>query len=141
MKGLLSNSRGVTLIELMMAILFLTIAGAAVYFMFVHGQELINEQYQRRRVLEKAQEKMERLKFLERYLGNVPDSENKSGKDTIMAALNEEGAPLVANYEVVVRHSPTLDGNGRPVYDSVAVSYDWKAFSGRRYNIVLSTKY
>lgn len=137
----LRSGHGVTLIELMTAVVFLAIAGTAVYFMFVHGQALIKEQLVRRRLLERAQEQMERLKYLEKWYGNVPDAENKSGRDTIYAASGEEARPIVADYKIIVWHSPTLDANGRPIYDSVTVEYDWRAFSGRKYNIVLSTKY
>lgn len=136
MKNRLQSEHGLTLIELMMAILIISISVVALYYMFVQGQVLLEEQYHRRIALERAQNRMERLKYLQstnvNNPGQVPLDAREQG-DEYLVEPGESGGTggIIAHYVVDVAPSP----GGQLLYETVSVTYTWTEPSGREYEV------
>lgn len=130
-----------TLVEVMVAILIISISVLAVYQMFVTGRELIVEQYQRRYALERAEAWMERMKYYENVLDTVPLDFNRSFRDTVVSPSGEH-VGILAECVIDVEHSPERNpGSGVPYFSTVSVTYSWEALSGREYNIRLMSRF
>lgn len=139
----LSKKHGVTLVELMIAIVFLAIAGVALNIMYAMGRGLISEAQHRRTVLERAQQQMERLKL--RQLdngGHVPLNEAGVFSDTINIYDPDGNVYIMPlSCEIKVVPSQLLGPRGFPLYEDIQVVYDWKEPSGRTYRIELRGMY
>ncbi len=142
MQNRLRNACGFTLIELMMAILIVSISIAALYYMYVQGKVLLEEQFHRRLALEKARNKMEWLKYLERTNennpGHVPLNAREHGVEFLVRPDTANGTVgIVAQYVVDVEPSP----GGQSLYETVSVIYSWEEPSGREYEVKLTSIY
>jgi len=137
----MAGQGGLTLIELLVAMVVISISILAFYQMFITGNMLITEQYERRTALEKAQAWMERMKYYENELDTVPRSFARAFTDTIVAP-DEEHEGLWAECQIDVKHSTEKDPEtGIPYYSNVSVTYQWEARSGREYTIELRSKF
>ncbi len=135
------NQRGLTLVEMMVALVVISLSVLAVYQMFITGRELIIEQYQRRYALERAQAWMERMKYYENELDTVPLDFGRSFVDTLVPP-SDEHIGIWAECVIDVEHSSDRDpGTGMPYYSTVSVTYDWEALSGRDYSIKLMSRF
>ncbi len=136
-----NSQSGLTLVELMIALLVVGISVLAFYQMFVTGTLLITEQYQRRIAFERAEAWMERMKYYHNEKGIVPKSFQRSFTDTIVPA-DDEHEPVWAECRISVEYSSERNPNTNiPYYSEVAVIYEWEALSEREYQIELRTKF
>lgn len=136
-----NSQSGLTLVELMIALIVVGISVLAFYQMFVTGTLLITEQYQRRVALERAEAWMERMKYYQNEHGIVPISFQRSFTDTIVPP-DDEHEPVWAECRISVAYSSQRNPNTNvPYYSEVAVIYEWEALSGREYQIELRTKF
>jgi len=137
-----AKQRGLTLVELLVALVVVAVSMLAFYQMFITGNMLIAEQYQRRTALERAQAWMERMKYYENEMDTVPRRIfNLSFEDTIVAE-DDDHEPVWANCEIHVEHSSDRDPDtGVPYYSDVSVVYSWVALSGRDYRVELRSKF
>lgn len=132
---------GLTLVELLIALVVISLSVMAVYQMFITGTELISEQYYRQYALEKAQSWMERMQYYETELDTVPMDFNRSFIDTLIPE-SDEHVGILANCRIKVEHSDEVDPiYGIPYYSLVEVVYNWQAPSGREYNVELRSKF
>ena len=135
------KQRGLTLVELMVALVVISLSVLAVYQMFITGRELIVEQYQRRYALERAEVWMETMKYYENELDTVPLDFGRSFVDTLMAE-SDEHIGLWAECTIDVEHSDERDpASGMPYFSTVSVIYEWEALSGREYSITLMSRF
>jgi prepilin-type N-terminal cleavage/methylation domain-containing protein len=135
------NQRGLTLVEMMIALVVISLSVLAVYQMFITGRALIIEQYHRRYALERAQAWMEKMKYYENELDTVPLDFKRSFVDTLVAPGHEQ-AGVWADCVIDVEHSAERDpGTGMPYYSTVSVTYNWEAPSGREYTIKMKSKF
>jgi prepilin-type N-terminal cleavage/methylation domain-containing protein len=135
------NQRGLTLVEMMVALVVISLSVLAVYQMFITGRALITEQYHRRYALERAQAWMEKMKYYENELDTVPLDFSRSFIDTLVAP-SDEHVGVWADCVIDVEHSVERDpGTGMPYYSTVSVTYNWEALSGREYSIKLKSKF
>jgi prepilin-type N-terminal cleavage/methylation domain-containing protein len=142
LRNRLQYTYGFTLIELMMAVIIVSISIVALYYMYVQGKVLLEEQFHRRLALEKAQNRMELLKYLERTNddnpGHVPFSARERGVEFLVRPDTAEGTVgIVAQYEVDVESSP----GGQSLYETVTVTYTWEEPSGREFEVKLVSRY
>jgi hypothetical protein len=129
------------MVEMMVALVVISLSVLAVYQMFITGRELIVEQYQRRSALERAEAWMERMKYYENELDTVPLDFRRSFEDTLVLP-SDEHVGIWARCVIDVEHSTERDpGTGMPYYSTVSVTYDWEALSGREYNITLMSRF
>lgn len=136
-----SNERGLSLVELAIALIVVAVSVLAFYQMFITGNLLITEQYQRRVALERAQGWMERMKYYQNEFDTVPRFFNRSFTDTIVAP-GEDREPIWASCHIHVEHSSDRDPETNvPYYSEVSVVYDWEAASGREYQIELHSRF
>jgi len=136
-----AKQRGLTLVELMVALVVIGISVLAFYQMFITGSLLITEQYYRRTALERAQGWMEKMKYYENELDTVPRSFAKTFTDTLVAPDGEH-EPQFATVTIGVVHSSEKDPETAiPYYSTVTVRYDWEAPSGREYKVELRSKF
>ncbi len=131
------NQRGLTLVELMVALVVISISVLAVYQMFITGRTLIVEQYERRYALERAEAWMEKMKYYENELDTVPRNFARSFVDTLIRS-SDEHIGIMAECVIDVEHSAERDpGTGMPYFSTVSVTYEWESLSGREYSIEL----
>jgi Tfp pilus assembly protein PilV len=96
MKHHLMNERGVLLVELMVAVLFIAIAAFALTTMIEQGRIMINETRHRIQVLNRVQSQMERLIYLKNQNnGEVPLSENGFFTDTLYMRYNNDEVTVI----------------------------------------------
>lgn len=132
---------GLTLIELMIALIVISLSVLAVYQMFITGSELISEQYYRQYALERAQSWMERMQYYESKLDTVPQNFGRAFIDTLVHESGDH-VGILANCRINVEHSDKVDPvYGVPYYSWVTVEYQWLAPSGRDYRIELQSKF
>ena len=120
------------------------IAGSIYFldFMYVYGTEMFTEQRHRRVFLERAQQKMERLRFLDRiYGGVVPIEENRQTTDTLVIRSDNGIVTIYADCDVRVIPSSLLDPSGRSISSEVRVIYTWREPTGRDYEITLGSNF
>ena len=130
-----------TIVELMVALVVISLSILAVYQMFITGTALITEQYYRRFALDRAQAWMERMKYYESELDTVPRSFRKSFVDTLVSE-SDESIAIPADCRIDVEHSFERDpATGMPYYSDVMVVYNWEAPSGRTYSVELRSKF
>lgn len=132
---------GLTLVELMIALVVISLSVLAVYQMFITGTELISEQYYRQYALQRAQSWMERMHYYETEYDTVPRGLSGTYIDTLVAE-SDEHVSVLARCTVEIEHSDEADPiTGVPYYSDVRVLYEWAAPSGRDYNIELRSKF
>ncbi len=135
------KQRGLTLVEMMVALVVISLSVLAVYQMFITGRELIIEQYQRRYALERAEAWMERMKYYENELDTVPLYFGGTFVDTLVAQ-SDEHIGLWAECTIEVEHSFERNpASGMPYFSTVSVIYEWEALSGREYSIRLMSMF
>lgn len=135
----MNSKKGFTLIELMFAIVIITISVLAVYQMFILGSQMITEEYHRRLALEKAQEKIEIAKSYRSFCDTVP--RNLSGTFSEPLDVPEPGQEesIMATYIIKVEHSQDRNGSGVPYMSTVSITYEWAERNGRVLSIKLKT--
>jgi prepilin-type N-terminal cleavage/methylation domain-containing protein len=127
----LHNNHGVSLLEVMSAIIILSIAVVALYYMFNQGQVLLIEQSHRRLALEKAQQRMSIFKLLKDQRPTDIPYGTSSGTDFLIEPDdNDESPGLAADYELTVIDSTK--------YIFVKLEYNWTERSGRQYGFVMA---
>jgi prepilin-type N-terminal cleavage/methylation domain-containing protein len=140
-ENLKSGQLGLTLVELMIALVVISLSVLAVYQMFVTGTELISEQYYRQYALERAQAWMERMHYYETEFDTVPREYAGTYIDTLFRE-SDEHVGILARCTVEIEHSDEADPiYGVPYYSWVRVLYEWSAPSGREYDIELQSKF
>lgn len=126
----LRNNRGVSLLEVMCAIIILSIAVVALYYMFNQGQVLLMEQAHRRLAFEKAQRRMAIFKLLkDQQPTSIPYGTTSGSDDLIDPDEQNESPGLTADYELTVVDSTK--------YIFVKLEYSWTEQSGRQYGFVV----
>lgn len=136
-----SRQLGLTLIELMVALVVISLSVLAVYQMFITGRELIIEQFYRQNALERAQARLERLQYYEIEYDSIPLDQAGIFVDTLVER-GPEHVGILARCEIEIEHSEERDlDTGLPYWSLVIVRYDWEAPSGRQYNIELQSKF
>jgi hypothetical protein len=142
MKYCALNNHGVTLVEIMVAALLVAISVFSLSIMMPQGRAIINETRHRIVVLDKAQQQMERLKYVQKVNGgDLPLNENRSFSDTLV--LHTDGDPptttVPLDAQVMMVPSQRTNNAGLPVYYNVSVIYNWRDPStGRNCEISLS---
>lgn len=143
MKKRLTNARGVLLVELMVAALFVAIAGFALTTMIEQGRVIINETRHRIQVLNRVQSQMERLIYLKNQNhGEVPLSENGFFMDTLyMRTENGEVTLIPLTAEIRMIPSSQTNNSGRPLYYDISVIYSWIDVVGQPCEVALRGLY
>jgi hypothetical protein len=121
----LTNRRGVALIEIMFGLIFISVSVVGLYTMYFSGLRIFDEQRHRRLVLERAQQKMERVKFMQNYYKTIPLTEARRGIDTIVVSDADGLAVIMPEYNVTLIPSQQLNSLGQPAYYEVSVVYSW----------------
>ncbi|GEM_PF-2553800 len=135
------SQKGLTLVEVMVAMIIIAMSVMAMYIMFINGTELIGEQYHRRIALERARAIMEDMSYSRRENGVVPITFRASDIDTLIAS-SDDHVGIVAEYTVTVDPSAEFDEDtGFPYYSMVSVLYEWEELSGRPYHIELRSAF
>ncbi|NLI14720.1 MAG: hypothetical protein GX409_00380 [candidate division Zixibacteria bacterium] len=143
MKHHLMNERGVLLVELMVAVLFIAIAAFALTTMIEQGRIMINETRHRIQVLNRVQSQMERLIYLKNQNnGEVPLSENGFFTDTLyMRYNNDEVTVIPLTAEIRMIPSSQTNNSGRPLYYDITVIYSWTDIAGQPCEVALRGLY
>lgn len=132
------NQKGLTLIEVSVALLVVAVSALAMYQMFISGRMMIQEQFHRRIALERARGIMEDMEYSKREQGKVPESFRGTDTDTLVAG-GDEREPILAQRTVEVEYSRQINGStGMPYYSMVRVLYEWEEYSGREYHVELN---
>jgi len=143
MKQRLANKRGVLLVEIMVACLFVAIAGFSLSIMFAQGRNMINETRHRIQVLNRVQSHMERLIYLKNQNGGqVPLSENGFFTDTLV--LHSPGEPntvIPLMGEIIMIPSSQTNSSGIPLYYDITVVYTWTDVNGQQCDVALRGLY
>jgi type II secretory pathway pseudopilin PulG len=137
------NRIGFTLVELMVGIMFISIAGLSLSVMYANGRSIIEEQRHRRAVLERMQQQFERLGYLKKALGQIPTSESREFTDTLRISYDPD-APDVQTLDCDIRIIPSqeLNPQGNNLYQQVEITYNWVELgSGQHYNLHMRTRY
>ena len=135
------NQRGLTLVEISIALLIIAVSSLAMYQMFISGRMLIQEQYHRRIALEKARAVMEDMKYSQNEEGRVPVRFRGTDMDTLVSGGDDQ-EPIMAQRTVDVQYSHQVDErSGLPLETYVRVEYSWVDYSGRDYKIELRSIY
>lgn len=114
----------------MCAIIILSIAVVALYYMFNQGQVLLMEQAHRRLAFEKAQRRMAIFKLLkDQQPTSIPYGTTSGSDDLIDPDEQNESPGLTADYELTVVDSTK--------YIFVKLEYSWTEQSGRQYGFVV----
>lgn len=136
------SQRGMSLVELMIALIVVGVSVLAFYQMFITGSELVTEQYYRRAALERAQGWMEKMKYYENEFDTVPRFFIRTFTDTLVAPDAEhEGQMATCKIDVVHSTTERDPETNIPYYSTVSVLYQWEAPSGREYHIELRSKF
>lgn len=130
------SQKGLTLIEIMVALIIIAMSVMAMYIMFINGTEMIAEQHHRRIALERARAIMEDMNYNRKENGVVPITFRGSEIDTLVSS-NDDHVGIIAEYTVTVDHSEIDSDTGFPYYSLVSVIYEWEELSGRPYHIEL----
>jgi hypothetical protein len=143
MKQRLANKRGVLLVEIMVACLFVAIAGFSLSIMFAQGRAMINETRHRIQVLNRVQSQMERLIYLKNInMGQVPLNENGIFMDTlIIHAPGEPSYAINLTGEIQMVPSSQSNSSGIPLYYDITVLYTWTDVAGQECNVALRGLY
>jgi hypothetical protein len=136
LKKRLTNKRGMTLVELTVAALFVSIAGLSLTIMIGQGRTMITETRHRIEVLHRVQSQMERLMYVKAINhGMLPLSENRTFSDTLVIHPSDEPSitiPLTG--EVTMVPSQQTNGSGQPLFYDVSVTYSWVETNGEGVN-------
>lgn len=134
------SQKGLTLIEIMVALIIIAMSVMAMYIMFINGTEMIAEQHHRRIALERARAIMEDMNYNRKENGVVPIIFRGSDIDTLVAS-SDDHVGIIAEYTVTVDHSEIDSDTGFPYYSLVSVIYEWEELSGRPYHIELRSAF
>lgn len=139
----LANNRGVLLVEIMVACLFVALAGYALSIMFAQGRNMINETRHRIYVLGRAQSQMERLIYVKNANGGqLPLSENCFFMDTlILRSPDADNYTIDLNGEIRMIPSSQSNSSGIPLYYDVSVIYTWEDVGGQQCTVLLRGQY
>jgi Tfp pilus assembly protein PilV len=130
-KKRLKNNRGLTLVELMVAALFVGIAGYSLSIMLGQGRNMINETRHRIVVLHRIQAQMERLRYVKVNLGAIPISENRNYTDTLILRSPDESVVIPLDCEIKMVPSQETNGSGYPLYYDISVICSWRDVGGQ----------
>lgn len=131
------SQKGLTLIEISVALVVIALSILAMYIMFINGREMIMEQYHRRTALERARAYLEDMQYSKQEVGRVPESFRSSETDTLIPG-DETREAILADVTIDVEYSPQINiRTGEPYYSLVSVLYEWEELSGRQYHIEL----
>jgi prepilin-type N-terminal cleavage/methylation domain-containing protein len=128
----LSARQGYTLVELMVAILVISISVLALYQMLISGKTLIQEENHRRVALERVQYHMERLKFIESDSGYVPVRYAGNFVEELIPAAPGQEDGIQEEHTIHIEPSQERDQKNKPIYSHVAIELSWLERSGRR---------
>ena len=139
---------GFTFVEVMVGIAIVSIASLAVYYMFVYGNELMEEQYHRKMAMEKAVSRIEEIAFLTKKEMSVPQHLVGEFDEILFEAGSGEMDDIVARVNVTVTESdvrnpypnPSNPNFLAPAYFEVSVTYNWEEQSGRDYDVQIKTR-
>jgi prepilin-type N-terminal cleavage/methylation domain-containing protein len=135
------NQHGFTLVEVMLALLIVTLSVLAMYIMFINGRELVLEQQHKKIVLEHARNRLETMQYAYMQLDTVPRSYSGTYQDTIVAGSNNQ-VGIWATCVVLVEHSREININTfMPFYSTVHIEYDWMEPSEREYSLEFRAVY
>jgi type II secretory pathway pseudopilin PulG len=142
-KTRLANKRGMTLVELAVAAIFVGIAGVSLSIMLGQGRTIINETRHRIEILHRVQGQMERLRYVKlANSGILPISENQTFTDTLYLYTPDEPSFLIPLYgEITMTPSQQTNGSGYPAFYDVAVTYRWNDVSGSACELTLRCLY
>jgi prepilin-type N-terminal cleavage/methylation domain-containing protein len=130
------DQKGLTLIEISVALVIIGISVLAMYIMFINGREMIVEQQHRRVALEQARKLMEDMQYSRMKEGKVPESFR--GSDEVVLIPGEDREEITAERTVTVEYSQEINSKtGMPFYSDVRVIYEWEELSGREYRVDL----
>jgi prepilin-type N-terminal cleavage/methylation domain-containing protein len=137
----MKGEKGVTLLELMTALLVVALSVLALYQMFEYGSKIITEQYHRRRGLEMAQAQLERIKYFTAQEDSTPPKYAGTYSEVMVPAEEEESEGIMAEYTVTISYSPIHDPSHRPIFSTVGIEYKWKEYDGNEQKVMLKTNF
>jgi hypothetical protein len=109
----------------MFGLIFLAASVIGLYTMYFSGMQIYKEQQHKRMVLQRAQQRMERVRYMRDYYKIVPPSENRRGIDTILVSNSDGETYIRPDYSVIITPSLDLNPYGLPQYYEVKVTYNW----------------
>ena len=118
---------GNTLIELMAAVLIVTISVLALYEMIVQGNTMLTYQKHKRIALEKAQEHMELMHYYAVQDDSVPRNFQGDYQEVMIDGNFDPGSQekIMGSYHITITHSQ-FTNKGLPYYSDVSIDYKWK---------------
>jgi prepilin-type N-terminal cleavage/methylation domain-containing protein len=134
-----NSKNGFTLVELMFALVIISISVVALFEMFAQGSQLITEEYHRRIGLEKAQAKMEAMKYFETELDSVPRHMAGTYREELLPPEHGQEAGIEAEYTIHIDPSLHVNRSGVPLNYLVWIEYNWTERSGKRQNVTFHT--
>ncbi len=133
----LASQSGLTLIEMMAALLIVSVSVLAMYIMFINGNSMMMEQYEKRVALEKARGWLERMHYVAMKVDTVPKAYAGAFQDTLVLP-NDDFEPIFAERTISVEHSTTRNPQTSiPFYSYVIVTYVWESRAEESYEIEL----
>jgi prepilin-type N-terminal cleavage/methylation domain-containing protein len=126
----LANNRGFTLVELMVAAVFVSVAGYSLSIMLHQGRSMINETRHRILVLNRLQSQMERLQLIKTVDGTVSLNENRNYTDTLILHAPDGSYVIPLDVEVRMTPSQQTNGSGYPAYYDISIVYSWNEKAG-----------
>jgi prepilin-type N-terminal cleavage/methylation domain-containing protein len=128
----LRNSRGLTLIEVVVSAIIIAVSVVALYYMIAQGNILMEDIRLRRTALESIKETLTYVKANNCVIDDLPE-------EVMLVPPNEdeEYAGIFALLAATVE--PEKDEFGNEIgLDKITVSYSWIAQSGRTYILTLA---
>lgn len=129
----MKGHKGVSLIEVLVAVAVIAIGCVGLYQMFTYGVELIGEQEHRLKAISLVQKRMEHLK-------NEIDTKFPMKRDTKEQVVIEQGGrgrydDLKGSLTVKAKPAGHEHGGGNPTWNDVHVKLTWTERSGRSYTV------
>jgi len=136
-----NNQRGMSIVELLIALVILSISILAFYQMMITGNMLITEQYERRTAIEHAQGWVEKMAYYASEFDTVPRRIfNHSFVDTIVYPEDDRDM-IIGDCQIHVEHSFDKDPqSGVPLYSEVSVVITWESYSEREHRVEVRTR-
>ena len=130
-----NNQDGLTLVEVMVSLLIVSISVLSMYVMIINGVELYQEQDHQKVVTELARGRLEAMHYAHMIVDTIPRNLGGSYDDYIVEP-SDDHVGITANCVVLVNHSQIVNINtGKPYYSEVSIIYDWMELSERDYSM------
>ena len=133
----MNSEKGYTLVELMFAVVIISISVLAVYQMFIQGNQMISEAYHREQAFLNAQEKINIASAYRAVCDTIPRSLTGTFTEPLYHSDEENPDAILATYYLRVEHSRALNLAGKPCMSTISILYQWVEPNGNELHIEL----